>query len=385
MKSILPVTALCVLAMPVGVANADEPVHGVMQPITGSDWSFVTYETADGKTDMTMVATDGRGATYRLPNCFFADGEDDNGEQDGIRGVYLTGIDQPIVTVTCHVGAHSQAVSIYAPELDYAAPVFGVVGAYYANVGYNRVAVVVDYDVPDENNLDNIGGFREEQAVWPPADAAFLSEPDPTRGYPEAQLLPPMNSNWSDDAVRFVSRLNTIIRDKDLIALRNILGVGILNSFGGNGGVDEFFEMWGLNRNADNSEVWDVLAHIIDLGGVVYEDFTGEEPVQSISFPYTSSNFPNDFDVFEFAIATGPMVPFRAVPSDTGGVMAYLDHEIIRPANGWMPDPEWYLIERFDGSLGWVDADYVLSPIDYRAEFQKIDGEWKMTSLVAGD
>lgn len=46
----------------------------------------------------------------------------------------------------------------------------------------------------------------------------------------------------------------------------------------------------------------------------------------------------------------------------------------------------WYYTESLDGKLkGFVFWDYIWSPIGYRANFEFIDNEWKMTVLVAGD
>ena len=46
----------------------------------------------------------------------------------------------------------------------------------------------------------------------------------------------------------------------------------------------------------------------------------------------------------------------------------------------------WYYVENLDGKLkGFVFEDYIWSPIGYRANFEFIDDEWKMTVLVSGD
>ena len=45
----------------------------------------------------------------------------------------------------------------------------------------------------------------------------------------------------------------------------------------------------------------------------------------------------------------------------------------------------WYKIETLGGKKGFVSAEFVRSPIDYRACFEKKNGKWKMTAFVAGD
>jgi hypothetical protein len=42
-------------------------------------------------------------------------------------------------------------------------------------------------------------------------------------------------------------------------------------------------------------------------------------------------------------------------------------------------------IQLDDGRQGYVHSRYLRSPIDYRASFTLIDGQWRMTSSIAGD
>ena len=46
---------------------------------------------------------------------------------------------------------------------------------------------------------------------------------------------------------------------------------------------------------------------------------------------------------------------------------------------------DWLKVETLGGKKGYVKADYVRSPIDYRAVFEKKRGVWKMTAFIAGD
>ena len=46
---------------------------------------------------------------------------------------------------------------------------------------------------------------------------------------------------------------------------------------------------------------------------------------------------------------------------------------------------DWYEIKTLGGKKGFVKAEFVRSPIDYRAGFEKKSGKWKMTFFLAGD
>ena len=46
---------------------------------------------------------------------------------------------------------------------------------------------------------------------------------------------------------------------------------------------------------------------------------------------------------------------------------------------------EWHKVVTLGGKKGWVKAEFVRSPIDYRAGFEKKRGVWTMVFFLAGD
>ena len=47
--------------------------------------------------------------------------------------------------------------------------------------------------------------------------------------------------------------------------------------------------------------------------------------------------------------------------------------------------PEWRKVRTLGGLSGFVKTEFVRSPIDYRAGFEKKRGVWKMVAFIAGD
>jgi hypothetical protein len=43
------------------------------------------------------------------------------------------------------------------------------------------------------------------------------------------------------------------------------------------------------------------------------------------------------------------------------------------------------MIETLGGKKGYVKGEFVRSPIDYRAGFDKVDGKWKLRLFLARD
>lgn len=69
-------------------------------------------------------------ASYDISDCYFCEGEGDNCEVDGIRPYSHPSSDGPLITVTCHIGAHSQRFALYAPLENSTDPIAQIAGYY---------------------------------------------------------------------------------------------------------------------------------------------------------------------------------------------------------------------------------------------------------------
>ena len=106
--------------------------------------------------------------------------------------------------------------------------------------------------------------------------------------------------------------------------------------------------------------------------------------------PYTYSNFPDQFDAFEYGAIIGDGVNVRRGPGTGHPIIKTLSFDIIR-VNDWTPTKTrgdkggWISVALIDGQKGYVASEYIRSPVDYRAIFNKENGRWIMTAFVAGD
>ncbi|MCB1224757.1 MAG: SH3 domain-containing protein [Verrucomicrobiales bacterium] len=150
-------------------------------------------------------------------------------------------------------------------------------------------------------------------------------------------------------------------------------------SFGGDMGRDAFIEMW---RPSDKeSELWRELEEIIYLGGA----FDSEEGT-SFAAPSLFADFgsdPND-DAFTQLLIKGRNVRLRAEPSLDASIIATASWEIVERVSDWQNE-QWVQVLRSDGTKGWVAAEFLRSPIDYRIIFSKGPTGWKIAAFIAGD
>ena len=185
----------------------------------------------------------------------------------------------------------------------------------------------------------------------------------------------------------FRNKLIEAINKRDKNCVISILDRNITNSFGGTGGINEFKKMWKIND--PKSDLWDELLTVLTNGGAFYKE---AESKGIFCAPYSFMAFPEDLDSFEYLVIFGNNVNLREKPNTSAKVVSQLSYNIVKvdyqnSIQNKTKENEyiWLKIETLGGKKGYVSADFVRSPIDYRACFEKKNGQWKMTVFVAGD
>lgn len=187
----------------------------------------------------------------------------------------------------------------------------------------------------------------------------------------------------------FRKELMEAIKRHDQKFVLSILDANILNSYGGNGGIEEFKETWQMDKS--DSELWETLREILSLGGVFIPDPPEEGGGMVFCAPYLCGRFPEDIDALDHLVVTARKVNVRARPSLNAPAVATLSFDVVRyadPMNDTVKHGDghtWNKIVTLDGKIGYVSGQFLRSPMEHYACFKKIDGKWRMTSLVGGD
>ena len=177
---------------------------------------------------------------------------------------------------------------------------------------------------------------------------------------------------------------------KDVNYILSILDVDVTSSFGGHEGISDFKSFWKISEK--NSRFWHEFLLVMRNGGTL-ERSGGKTTFTS---PYLFSAMPEDLDQFEYHAIFGNNVNLRERPSPDARVIDRLSYNIVKidePSaikrktgtgeSDW--EYEWHKVVTLGGKKGWVKAEFVRSPIDYRAGFEKKRGVWKMVFFLAGD
>ncbi len=186
----------------------------------------------------------------------------------------------------------------------------------------------------------------------------------------------------------FRTKLIAAAERKDLKYVMSIMDPKIKLSFGGYEGVKDFRKLW-----KKPSDFWAEFLPVIKNGGKMTGAGTKEV---SFSAPFVFTETPEDLDHFSVFVVFGNNVNLREKPDKNARVISQLSYNVVnideRSAIKQKTGPgehdwkyDWHRVTTLGGQTGWMKAEYVRSPIDYRAGFEKIRGRWMMMYFIAGD
>jgi hypothetical protein len=193
--------------------------------------------------------------------------------------------------------------------------------------------------------------------------------------------------------VAFRTQLRKALAEHNAAFVRSILYPGIELDAAGDQGPEEFERLW--NPDDPKGQLWAELDDLLALGG----SFTAER--RQFCAPYVYSNWPKGVDQEEKLAIIAVDVQVHATCDLKAPVVGVLSHDLVTeleasnaPAPGATgvaqataaptATPEgWARIEFGEGKKGCVRDDFVRSPLDYHACFEKIQGKWMITVLMA--
>lgn len=198
------------------------------------------------------------------------------------------------------------------------------------------------------------------------------------------KLYPPGPEISDYSLSQFLTELTLAVGKKDKKFILDHLSPNILNSFGGNGGIEEFKAYWDFD--SVDSKFWEVAEQLLLIGGPKHKKDT-----EDYIIPFTFSDWPEDYDAFEHFLVLGTNVNVRDKPNTQDSqVLGQFSYQIVKwnrtETDNLETEPQWYNVSTVDGNLsGYVFGKYLVSPIGYRMGFTKTEKGWVISLLVAGD
>ena len=213
--------------------------------------------------------------------------------------------------------------------------------------------------------------------LWSPVGAWAQSVQ--VKPYDQAELNPEFKA--------FRDALLQAVKARDLEAVVAAAAPDITLSFGEDVGPERFRDFLSGKEDWAGEGYWKDLEAVLSLGGAFSEDGSFAAP-----YVYTDTTvLPEEVDYFTVFYCIGDKVRMRANPSTEATVVGQLSYDVVvadDPNNVAATDAtgrDWFYVRTFDGRKGWVAAQFLRSPYQYRAGFEKRDGRWLMTFFLAGD
>lgn len=204
----------------------------------------------------------------------------------------------------------------------------------------------------------------------------------------ERYVMPVDEAQKDASFYQFRTKLIAAAERRDMKYILGIIDPKIELSFGGDAGIADFKRIWKIERK--DSEFWTEFLRVIKNGGTFGD--AGSKQLNEFRAPYISQVFPTDLDEFEHHAIFGKNVNMRERPDPAAHIVATLSYNVVKvDFDGSVKAPgdtevfAWLKCETLGGKKGFVKAEFVRSPIDYRAVFVKKRGKWKMTVFIAGD
>lgn len=193
---------------------------------------------------------------------------------------------------------------------------------------------------------------------------------------PPVTLLPVDDAATQLDFFTFRARLQAAIAARDVDAVVAAADPHVKLGFGGDDGAARLRQ--NLTGEASTG-LWTGLGRVLALGG----SFTGA----MFQAPYYFSKWPASADSYECGVIIGRGVNIRRSPAADADVVASANYDLVRHMVPGVTDlPEgWTAVELRNGRRGFVRSDYFGAPIGLRAIFNRVNGQWRMMALVAGD
>lgn len=176
-----------------------------------------------------------------------------------------------------------------------------------------------------------------------------------------------------EGADAFRRRLAAAIKARDADALVALSAQDIKLDFGGGSGTAE------LRKRLDDKarDLWRELDELMALG-------CSANAQGGITIPWYFDQDLGRADAISGWLVTGENVPVLADPDPSSRQLETISWDIVELAT-LDPESDFQQVELGDKTVGFIATDKLRSLIDYRLIASSRNGNWRVTSFVAGD
>lgn len=172
-----------------------------------------------------------------------------------------------------------------------------------------------------------------------------------------------------------------LVKRKQVDKFKKVIADKIEYSFGSDPQTrDGFLKAFGLSKgNGKESELWGHLQHALQSGGVWTDPETFCFPYYVYAIPASCAG-----SIGDKALIVGQNVPVQATKHG-GAEIDKVSEEIVSLPDSLSIQDGMMKVGTTRQKTGFVKAESVANPFDYRGCFKKTAAGWNLTTFVAGD
>lgn len=172
----------------------------------------------------------------------------------------------------------------------------------------------------------------------------------------------------------FFLAFENAVQKRDADALLDLTDPNVKLDFGGGKGLSAFRE-----RLADKQgQLWDELDALTVLGCA--HDRNGD-----MVMPWYAAQPMDDIDTNSAMIVTDADVPLLQTPAASAAKLGSESWDAVSLVGGYDPNAEYLKVKTPAGKEGYMAADKLRSPLDYRLRIAPFGDKWRIVSFVKGD
>ena len=172
----------------------------------------------------------------------------------------------------------------------------------------------------------------------------------------------------------FRARLSRAVEARDADALVALAAPDVKLDFGGGAGSAELRARLAVDR----PDLWAELDALLAMGCAA----DGEA---MMTMPWYFAQQIDAVDPMMGMIVTGENVPLRFERDAGSDMLEPISWDVVELVDGFDPDAPFQHVATTRGKRGYIATGSLRSMIDYRLLASSRNGEWSITSIVAGD
>lgn len=247
------------------------------------------------------------------------------------------------------------------------------------------MVVACDKPAAEDRQQGASSASSRSSSVLPMATSAEMSR-DPAARLLTAQIAPRQKGPFApqdqcraiEGADAFRMALARAVVARDVAGFARLVDPRVRLGFAGDDGADRLRQ----RLEADDGALFGELAKVLALGCA---PGPGPGSSEAMTMPWFFAQDAKIDDPFSALLIVGENVSVRTRPQRDAASIAQVSWDLVTLGSEDRATGPYRKVDLGEGRTGYVAREATRSLLDYRVLANRIDGQWRVTAIVAGD